>query len=431
VAPGARGPRLPAGTWTAILCAGFVLVCAAAALVLDTTKSDLDGFFWPSAEIAAHGHPLLVYSVRQGQYPDANGPLSLVPLTLVAALANALGVATNMPVRDALAEGLFAGFTLLMAREAVLAVEAGRGRPVRRLLTGAVFLALPPLWVATIGFGHVEQPLELWLVLLGVRLLGAGATLRAGLCLGLAALTRSLAVVSLIPLLPALVAERRLRSLAVLLGTAALVAVIGLLPFWLADRSDLVYSLVSYRASLPVAGGTFWVAFQGAPWIGVVRSGDSWIFAGAALGLGALMLGLRRGGGTAPPRVFGLMAVAALCVPVLAKTSWPYYLLDPCVFATIWWLGQPSGVRSWRAIPPLAVAAGGAVLGGVEQSLPLGTVPGEVAGFAGSAGAAAVIALIVAGDLRSAGSRRPLRRGPPGWGSPGWWTRRRRADRMW
>ena len=244
----------------------------------------------------------------------------------------------------------------------------------------------------------MEEPLELWLVLLGVRLLGRGASLRAGLCLGLAALTRSLAVISLIPLFLALLAERRFRSSAALLGATALVGAAALLPFWLADRSDLVYSLVTYRAALPVAGGSLWVAFRGAPWIGLIRADDSWLFAGAALVLCTLMLGLRRRGGSLPPRVFGLLAVASLCAPMLAKTSWPYYLLDPCVFATIWWLGQPSGVRSWRALPPLVLMVGSAVLGGVEQSLPLAPLPGEVAGIAGSAGAALVIALLVLGD---------------------------------
>ena len=162
----------------------FIVASAVAVLLFDTTRTDLDVFFWPSAEIAAHGHPLLVYTLRAGQYPNANGPVSLLPLTLVAAVANALGWQHALEPRDALTVGAFAVFSLLLAREAVLAVEAGRGGRTRRLPVAAVFLLAPPLWVALVGFGHIEQPLELWLILLGVRLLGRGATVRAGVCLG-------------------------------------------------------------------------------------------------------------------------------------------------------------------------------------------------------------------------------------------------------
>ena len=114
-----------------------------------------------------------------------------------------------MRPRDALTVGPFAVFTLLLAHEAVLAVEAGRGEPTRRLLVAAVFLLAPPLWVALVGFGHIEQPLELWLILLGVRLQGRGAPLWAGVCLGLAVMTRSVAAVCLLPLVLALLADRR------------------------------------------------------------------------------------------------------------------------------------------------------------------------------------------------------------------------------
>src|SRR5579884_3524251 len=64
--------------------------------LLPLNPTDLDVFFFPSARIAAQGHPLLVYSLRYGQvYPNANGPLSLVPLTGVVLLAQHLGWAQN------------------------------------------------------------------------------------------------------------------------------------------------------------------------------------------------------------------------------------------------------------------------------------------------------------------------------------------------
>jgi hypothetical protein len=97
--------------------------------------------------------------------------------------------------------------------------------------------------------------------------------------------------------------------------------------------------------------------------------------------------------------VYGLLAVAAGCVPMLAKTSWPYYLLDPCVFAAIWWLGRPGRVLSWRLSAPLLLAAGGIVLAAVEPTLPLAPGPGAVVGILASAGMALVIVLVMAGNL--------------------------------
>jgi hypothetical protein len=400
-----------------------MVASAVAVLLFDTSKTDLDVFFWPSAEIALHGHPLLVYTLRAGPYPNANGPVSLLPLGLVVAVINALGWQDNMRLRDALTVGVFAVFSLLMAHEALLAIEAGRGRGreargtsggatgretrgeagrgagrgrlTRRLLIATVFLLAPPLWVALVGFGHIEEPLELWLILLGVRLLGRGRTAWAGICLGLAVMTKSVSAVCLIPLLVALLFDRRVRSAAALAGAAVLTAAAVITPFVLANRSGVVYSLVTYRGELPIVGGSLWVAFLGSAWDGFVQHSDALLFAGAALVLSVAALVWRPHGGGAPHRVYGLLAVAAACVPMLAKTSWPYYLLDPYVFAAVWWLGRPGRLVSWRlAVPLLLLAAGDIVLAAVEPTLPLPAGPGAVVGIAASAGMALVIALL-------------------------------------
>jgi hypothetical protein len=92
--------------------------------------------------------------------------------------------------------------------------------------------------------------------------------------------------------------------------------------------------------------------------------------------------------------VYGLLAVAAACVPMLAKTSWPYYLLDPYVFAAVWWLGCPGRVVSWRLAVPLLLAVGDIVLAAIEPTLPLPAGTGAVVGIAASAGMALVIALL-------------------------------------
>jgi hypothetical protein len=387
-----------------------MVASAVAVLLFDTSKTDLDVFFWPSAEIALHGHPLLVYTLRAGPYPNANGPVSLLPLGLVVAVINALGWQDSTRLRDALTVGVFALFSLLMAREAVLAIEAGRGRGreprgaagggegrgrlTRRLLIAAVFLLAPPLWVALVGFGHIEEPLELWLILLGVRLLGRGRTVWAGICLGLAVMTKSVSAVCLIPLLVALLFDRRVRSAAALAGAAVVTAAVVIAPFLLANRSGVVYSLVTYRGELPIVGGSLWVAFLGSGWDAFVRHSDAVLFMGAALVLSVAALVWRPRGGWATPRVYGLLAVAAACVPMLAKTSWPYYLLDPYVFAAVWWLGCPGRVVSWRLAVPLLLAVGDIVLAAIEPTLPLPAGTGAVVGIAASAGMALVIALL-------------------------------------
>ena len=95
---------------------------------------------------------------------------------------------------------------------------------------------------------------------------------------------------------------------------------------------------------------------------------------------------------------------------MLAKTTWPYYLLDPCVFATIWWVGRPARVWSWRAGPPLTLALGGGVLGGVEQSLPLASTPTAASGVAASAVMALAVCAIL---LDRARARDPSAAGDP------------------
>jgi hypothetical protein len=433
-----------------LLAVAFMAASAVAVLLFDTSKTDLDVFFWPSAEIAVHGHPLLVYTLRAGQYPNANGPVSLLPLSLVVAVINALGWLHGMRLRDAVTVGVFAVFSLLMVREALLAIEAARGegrrsagqagrgegreargdagggatreRFTRRLLMSAAFLLAPPLWVALVGFGHIEEPLELWLILLGVRLLGRGKTVWAGICLGLAVMTKSVSAVCLIPLLVALLLDRRVRSAAALAGTAALTAAAVIAPFFLANRSGVVYSLVTYRGELPIVGGSLWVAFLGSAWDGFVRHSDALLFAGAALVLSVAALAWRPHRGWAPHRVYGLLAVAAACVPMLAKTCWPYYLLDPYVFAAIWWLGRPGRVLHWRLAVPLLLAGGDIVLAAIEPTLPLPAGTGAVVGIAASAGTAIVIALLFGlsgttpGDPAGTGAERGSGATPPAGG---------------
>lgn len=393
-----RGDRRIAG---AALAASFIGASALVA-VLFYAPSDLDGFRWPMAEMVLHGHPLLVYSVHVGQWRSDDGPLSLLPLTVVAAVANALGWQDSIHLRADLTVALFGVFSLLLAREAVMAIEAGRGRLRRPLAAAAPFLLAPPLWIGIVGYGHVDLPVELWLTLLAVRLLGRGNTVRAGFCLGLAVLTRTTVVLTAIPLALILVSDRRTRSAAALAGTAALTVVLGLLPFLIANARDTVQSLVTYRGDVPTLGGSFWELVQGTPWAGFVQHWDALAFGGAAVVVSAAAVRWRPGGGVAAPRVYALLAVSAACLPLFAKSVWPYYLVDPYIFAAIWWLGRPVTALNWRVACPALLAACAVVLA-VHPPLAAGAKVAE--GVDCSAAVALVIALILGDWFAARGTR--------------------------
>ena len=90
----------------------------------------------------------------------------------VAAVASWLGWPGDVRLLRALILAAFSIFTLLMAREAVKAID--RLRVVRlagrsRVVAYGVFALSPTLLIGVLGYGHVEQPMMLWLVLFAVR----------------------------------------------------------------------------------------------------------------------------------------------------------------------------------------------------------------------------------------------------------------------
>lgn len=331
--------------------------------------TDLDYFFFPAVRIALSGHPLLVYAVRfRTVIANDNGPLGLVPLTAVAAVASRLGGLDDQRLRRTLVLAAFSIFTLLMAREAVAAIDRLRGANLggpSRVLAYGVFAASPILWIGVLGYGHIEQPMTLWLVLLGVRGLASGRPTVAGISFGLATLTRSLATLSLIPLGLLLLARGRWRTVAWMAGSAALTVALGLLPFVLADPKDTIYSLLTHRGSLPVGGGSFWQLVVGTPYEWVPRHADVLFVLGLAVLASLIVIRARPDLDLSSRDIYGLLALTALAVPLLAKSVWPYYFLDAYVFGAVWWLGQADAL-AWgrRLIGPtlLLIASIGALL---------------------------------------------------------------------
>ena len=349
-ASGSRG-RWLTRAGIAVLAALYMFVWGLSGL-LDINPTDLDAFFLPAVRIALAGHPLHVYSMRLGElylvYPDANGPLSLVPLTAVAALAAHLGWLNDAYLRRMLVMAAFSAFSLLMAWEGVAAVDRLRGSPLRsvwRVLAYGLFALAPTLWHGVLLYGHIELPIMLWLILFAVRALTEGHPGRAGLALGLAALDRSMAVLYLLPLVLLLLARWRWRAAGWLGGSALATVAVGLLPFYLADRSDLIFSLVTFRGPLPVGGGSIWYLAVGTRYESFAQRYDTAAVLGAAVLLCVIVVLARRDLEPGARDLYGLLAISGLCFPLLIKTTWPYYFLDPYIFMAIWWLG---GVRVWR-----------------------------------------------------------------------------------
>ena len=129
----------------------FVAVWFAVGFV-PIVPTDLDIFFWPSAQAALAGHPLAAYSQTPlDQYPNVNqnGPLALVPLTAIGFVVRAFGLMDSLHLRRAITFAFFSLFILLMAREGVAAIDRLRGKRIEgraRLIAYAALAAGPPVW---------------------------------------------------------------------------------------------------------------------------------------------------------------------------------------------------------------------------------------------------------------------------------------------
>ena len=353
-----------AATWA--LGFAYAMAWAIASWLWNGPPSDLDNFFLPAVRIVLNGHPLLIYTPRfQDIIANDNGPLGLVPLTGVAAIASRLGWLEDARLLHALIMAVFSIFSLLMAREAVAAIDRLREERLRglsRLLAYGVLAASPTLVTGVLGYGHIEQPMTLWLVLLAVRFAARGRSAGAGVTFGLAILTRSLAALPMIPLGLVLLVRGRRRALVVLAGSAALTIAVGLLPFVLADPADTIYSLLTHRALMPVGGGSFWQILVGTPYQWIPQRWDVFFVLGLAVLLSLVVIVARRDLEPSSRDMYGLLALTALALPLLAKSVWPYYFLDAYVFGAVWWLGQPNplawGRRLAGAALPLIATVG-------------------------------------------------------------------------
>jgi hypothetical protein len=331
----------------------YVIGSGIAAAPIDV-PNDLNVFFLPSAAIALAGHPFSVYAVRSvttlATYANANGPLSLVPLTAVAWLAERFGWLGHLRPENVIVTAAFSVFTFWMAIEAIRAIDRCRAVPLSRLarlVAFAVVAASPVLWISEIGYGHVEQPIAIGLILLSVRALAADRPALAGLVLGLTGLTRTLSLIFAVPLALILWKRRGPAMTLQMIATAVVTVAIGLLPFVLADPGNVIFSMVRQHADLPVGTGSLWYLVLGAPIASFGRNADTLIGLLAVVVSTLILLRLRPDIGFDDADLYGLLAVIGIWSIVLIKVVWPYYLVEPFIFASIWVLARARPALAW------------------------------------------------------------------------------------
>jgi hypothetical protein len=358
------GWAYPAVTIASLLLGATNLVRGTSALT-SVADSDLTNFFFRSAMYILNGNPWSMYAVRgattaTATYPNYNPPLSMFLMAPLLGLARAAGIPTGPVGADgqgpngALVAFVAMPFIILIPLLGYIALWALRrlypAMPETQRLLAFILVTLSPLaWQSISPWYHIEQPLMLCFLLAAVVALQRGRLALGGVLAGLAVLTRTTALVPLIALGVLLLSSRDWRGLLRFGGVGAIVAGLGFAPFFLLDPSDTMYSLVSWRGTAIIGGYSVWTIFSSTPLDSIARRLDFY----AVILFVAIMawLAARRFGVTAASReAWAVLAIATLAVPMLSKTNWPYYYLEPFILLLIWEFASMHDRRAglWR-----------------------------------------------------------------------------------
>lgn len=444
-----RVPHWAYGLVTAVaLALGATNIVRGTRGVQVASDSDLTNFFFKSANYILTGHPFQMYTVRaSGGYPNYNPPLSIFLMAPFLKIGQALGFAHNYGEQITVVALPFMVFVpllgLLVLR--VLTQIHPQMPETQRLLAYTLVTLSPLTWQAYSPWYHLEQPLMLCFLVAAVLALQTHRDELAGVLAGLAVLTRTTALMPLIALGVLLLAAGEIRALVRLGGIGAIVAGIGLAPFFLLDRANAMYSFVTWRGTAAIGGNSIWDIF--ADGAGIRHTLNQ---AARRLDMPSVIvvvlvvayLAARRLRISAfGPEAWAVLAIAALTVPMLSKTNWPYYYLEPFTLLVIWEFGTLHDRRAglWRW-PVLSVAFL-AVAGTLSQYIGLQSVGyldrvsvgllefGAMAGFAVAIwrrAQAAKPALASAGMATGAADvpppiftrRSPAQPEPQGWNTP-------------
>jgi hypothetical protein len=346
----------------------FALLLGAAGIVRGTSAvhsaadSDLTTFFFPAAQQILHGHLWAIYDVRAfGGYPNYNPPLSIYMLVPFLATANALHLNTNLGALIAFVSIPFTVFVPVLGYTTITALRRlFPAIPESQVFLAYVLIVLSPLtWQTYISWYHLEQPIMLTLLVGSIVQFQRRNAPLAGVLAGLAVLMRTTAIVPLVAFGMLLLAERRWQPVLRFGGIAAGVAAIGFAPFFLFDRANAMYSLVSWRGGSEIGGNTIWalVRYDGTRAASPLRYAidhfarrlDMYtvlLFVAIVAFLAVRQMRVSAYGREA----WAVLAIATLAVPMLTKNNWPYYYLEPFIFILIWEFASMHDRRSglWR-----------------------------------------------------------------------------------
>jgi hypothetical protein len=368
--------HVPSWAYPLVTVAGLLLgaeaIVRGTRAVVTIADSDLTNFFFRSADYILAGNPWHMYAVRAGTYPNYNPPVSIFLMAPLLSLAHAIGFDKNA---GELITFICIPFMVFVPVLGLMVLRALRYLypeipEAQRFLAYALIILSPLTWQTYGTWYHIEQPMMLCLLVGAVLALQQRREMLAGLLAGLAVMTRTTALIPLIALGVLLVMGGEWRTLLKLAGVGLAVVAIILGPFFLADRADTIYSFLTWRGTATIGGNSIWTIFAASPGTTGLRHTLDEIARRLDMPSVILLVAVVAVVAARNRRIsaFGrdawaILAVGALAVPMLSKTNWPYYFLEPFVLLLIWEFASMYDRRAglWRwpvlSISYLATAA--------------------------------------------------------------------------
>ncbi|MGZ3599215.1 MAG: glycosyltransferase 87 family protein [Ktedonobacterales bacterium] len=338
--------RVPSWAYPLVTVASLLLgaeaVIRGTSLFTGIGDSDLTNFFFKSADYILRGDPWHMYAVRgsgaTATYPNYNPPLSIFLIALFRGIGHALHVDSNYGAQITFVALPFMIFVPLLGYLVLRALRSLYPEmPETQQLLAYMLVVLSPLtWQSYGTWYHIEQPMMLCLLVGSMLALRQRREGLAGVLAGAALMTRTTALFPLIGLGVLFLLGREWRGLLKWAGAIALVVAVVMGPFVLGDRANVSYSFLTWRGGAPVGGNSIWTLLAAiGPLSGLVRRLDApsvVLFVAAAAYLAWRRLRISAYGRDA----WAVLAIAALATPMLSKTNWPYYYLEPFILLLVW-----------------------------------------------------------------------------------------------
>jgi hypothetical protein len=314
--------------------------------VTTVADSDLTNFFFKSADYILRGDIWHMYAVRaNGAYPNYNPPLSIVLMAPLLGLARAVHFAANFGEQITFVSFGFIVFVPLLGVFVLRALrELYPEMPGTQRLLAYMLIVLSPLtWQSIATWYHLEQPMMLCFLVAALIAFQQRREGLAGVLAGLALLSRTTALIPLLALGMLLVVSGEWRALLRFVPVTALVTAVGMAPFFLFDRANALYSFVTWRGTAEIGGNSVWSIFAYSGSAGGIRHMLDALArrldtpAVVLFVVALTYLAFRRFNISPYSRdAWAVLAMAALAVPMLSKTNWPYYYLEPFVLLLVW-----------------------------------------------------------------------------------------------